>query len=89
MQIYKFTCSHVVLKIINRIGFVDNYTMNSFPTWESRDDWFVIDENIKTHKLLQSACKQVGARLLSSRYQDVFALLVPSILECQGLYFRP
>ena len=37
----------------------------------------------KTHKLLQ-ICKQVAARLLSSRYQDVFALLVPSCCDMSG-----
>jgi hypothetical protein len=35
---------------------------------------------IKTGKLLQM-CKQVVTRLLSSRYQDVFALLVPSCCD--------
>ena len=35
---------------------------------------------IKTHKLLQ-ICKQVVTRLLSSRSQDVFALLVPSCCD--------
>jgi hypothetical protein len=37
----------------------------------------------RTHKLLQ-ICKQVVTRLLSSRYQDVFALLVPSCCDKSG-----
>ena len=37
----------------------------------------------KPPKLLQ-ICKQVVARLLSSRYQDVFALLVPSCCDKSG-----
>ena len=36
--------------------------------------------HVKTLKLSQ-ICKQVVARLLSSRYQDVFALLVPSCCD--------
>jgi hypothetical protein len=36
--------------------------------------------HVKTHKLLQ-ICKQVVTRFLSSRYQDVFALLVPSCCD--------
>ena len=39
--------------------------------------------HIKTCKLLQ-ICKQVVTRLLSSRYQDVFALLVPSCCDKSG-----
>jgi hypothetical protein len=39
--------------------------------------------HIKSRKLLQ-ICKQVVTRLLSSRYQDVFALLVPSCCDKSG-----
>jgi hypothetical protein len=39
--------------------------------------------NWKSHKLLQ-ICKQVVTRLLSSRYQDVFALLVSSCCDKSG-----
>jgi hypothetical protein len=39
-----------------------------------------INTHIKTPKLLQ-ICKQVITRLLWSRYQDVFALLVPSCCD--------
>ena len=39
--------------------------------------------HVKTRKLLQ-ICKQVVTRLLSSRYQDVFALLVPSCCDKSG-----
>jgi hypothetical protein len=39
--------------------------------------------HIKTWKLLQ-ICKQVVTRLLSSRYQDVFALLVLSCCDKSG-----
>ena len=38
---------------------------------------------VKTRKLLQ-ICTQVVTRLLSSRYQDVFALLVPSCCDKSG-----
>ncbi len=37
----------------------------------------------QTRKFLQT-CKQVVTRLLSSRYQDVFALLVPSCRDKSG-----
>jgi hypothetical protein len=36
--------------------------------------------HVKTSKLLQT-CKQVVRRLLSSQYQDVFVLLVPSCCD--------
>ena len=39
--------------------------------------------HVKTHKLLK-ICKQVVTRLLSSRYQDVFVLLVPSCCDKSG-----
>jgi hypothetical protein len=39
--------------------------------------------HVKTRKLLQ-ICKQVVTRLLRSRYQDVFALLVPSCCDKSG-----
>ena len=39
--------------------------------------------NVKTHKWLR-ICKQVATRLLSSRHQDVFALLVPSCCDKSG-----
>jgi hypothetical protein len=38
---------------------------------------------VKTRKLLQ-ICTQVVTRLLSSRYQDVFSLLVPSCCDKSG-----
>ena len=39
--------------------------------------------HVTTRKLLQ-ICKQVVTKLLSSRYQDVFALLVPSCCDKSG-----
>jgi hypothetical protein len=39
--------------------------------------------HVKTRMLLQ-ICKQIVTRLLSSRYQDVFALLVPSCWDKSG-----
>ena len=39
--------------------------------------------HVRMCKLLQ-ICKQVVTRLLSSRYQDVFALLVPSCCDKSG-----
>ena len=39
--------------------------------------------HVKTRKLLQ-ICKQVVTRLLSNRYQDMFALLVPSCCDKSG-----
>ena len=39
--------------------------------------------HVKRRKLLQ-ICKQVVTRLLSNRYQDVFALLVPSCCDKFG-----
>ena len=36
--------------------------------------------HVKTHKLLQT-CKQVVTSLFTSCSQDVFALLVPNLLE--------
>jgi hypothetical protein len=39
--------------------------------------------HVNTRKLLQ-ICKQVVTRLLSSRYQDLFALLVPSCCDKSG-----
>jgi hypothetical protein len=40
----------------------------------------VCSTHVKTHELFQ-ICKQVVTRLLLSRYQDVFALLVPSCCD--------
>ena len=41
---------------------------------------FAADAHVKMHKLLQT-CKQVVTSLFASCSQDVFALLVPNLLE--------
>ena len=41
---------------------------------------FSLSTHVKTHKLLQT-CKQVVTSLFTSCSQDVFALLVPNLLE--------
>ncbi len=40
---------------------------------------------INTRNTFLHACKQVATKLLSSRYQDVFALLVPSCCDKSGI----
>ena len=46
---------------------------------ELKPDYSVYYTRVKTHKLLQ-VCKQVVTSLFTSCQQDVFALLVPSLL---------
>ena len=47
------------------------------------DFHFNFTTHVKLHKLFQ-ICKQVVTKLLSSRYQDVFALLVLSCCDKSG-----
>jgi hypothetical protein len=65
----------IVLFTSENHGDLDSDEMGNFDT---------VIENTPLDQSMLQICKQVVARLLPSRYQDVFALLVPSCCDKSG-----
>jgi hypothetical protein len=65
----------IVLFTSENHGDLDSDKMGNFDT---------VIENTPLDQSMLQICKQVVARLLPSRYQDVFALLVPSCCDKSG-----